>query len=162
MNDSNQTRFEQKLNAILASEEEAKKIVDGLDDEDKTIHLPATVEYKQIESVVDNTESNLPKDLIEDYKHARNTLYGLIERGTVALEGSLIIARESEHPRAFEVASNLMRNISEITKDLINLQKAMTPEVKIGKQINQQNNFYGNKESDSSNVNNLLDDLDDD
>jgi hypothetical protein len=161
MNEQNQTRFEQRLNNILSSSEaDIDQALDSLDDEseDNGLHLPTTVEIKPIVSAVE--EENLPKDLVDDYKHVRNVLYNLIDKGTVALEGALIIARESEHPRAFEVSSGLMKNISDVAKELLSLQKALNPEVKIGKQINQQNNFYGESEGDQKDLNDLLDELD--
>ena len=44
-----------------------------------------------------------------DYKYTRNTLYGLVERGQDAIEGILDLAKESEHPRTYEVAGQLIK-----------------------------------------------------
>ena len=48
-----------------------------------------------------------------DYKYTRNTLYGLVERGQDAIEGILDLAKESEHPRTYEVAGQLIKTVSE-------------------------------------------------
>ena len=60
-----------------------------------------------------------------DYKYTRNTLYGLVERGQDAIEGILEIAKESEHPRTYEVAGNLIKQVAEVTEKLGELQEKM-------------------------------------
>ena len=64
-------------------------------------------------------------DLREDYQYARENLYNLIERGNDALEGILELAKEMEHPRAYEVASGLIKNVSETTMELLRMQKEL-------------------------------------
>mgnify|MGYP004316834869 CR=1 FL=1 len=64
-------------------------------------------------------------DLGVDYKYARENLYNLIERGNDALEGILELAKEMEHPRAYEVASGLIKNVSETTMELLRMQKEL-------------------------------------
>ena len=51
--------------------------------------------------------------------------YGLVERGQDAIEGILDIAKESEHPRVYEVAGQLIKTVSETTEKLIDLQAEM-------------------------------------
>jgi len=80
-------------------------------------------------------------DLGEDYQYARENLYNLIERGNDALEGILELAKEMEHPRAYEVASGLIKNVSETTMELLRMQKELK-QMKDG-------------ESPKTNVNNL-------
>ena len=80
-------------------------------------------------------------DLGVDYQYARENLYNLIERGNDALEGILELAKEMEHPRAYEVASGLIKNVSETTMELLRMQK----ELKIMKE----------GEAPKTNVNNL-------
>jgi len=80
-------------------------------------------------------------DLPEDYSYARDNLYNLIERGNEALEGILELAKEMEHPRAYEVASGLIKNVSDTTMELLKMQK----ELKLMKE----------GESPKTNVNNL-------
>ena len=60
-----------------------------------------------------------------DYKYSREVFYGLVERGQDAIEGILDIARESEHPRVYEVAGQLIKTVSETTEKLIDLQAKM-------------------------------------
>ena len=60
-----------------------------------------------------------------DYKYSREVFYGLVERGQDAIEGILDIARESEHPRVYEVAGQLIKTVSETTEKLIDLQSKM-------------------------------------
>ena len=64
-------------------------------------------------------------DLNNDYQYARENLYNLIERGNDALEGILELAKEMEHPRAYEVASGLIKNVSETTMELLKMQKEL-------------------------------------
>ena len=80
-------------------------------------------------------------DLDKDYSYARDNLYNLIERGNDALEGILELAKEMEHPRAYEVASGLIKNVSETTMELLRMQKELK-QMKEG-------------ESPKTNVNNL-------
>tara|TARA_Y100001963_G_scaffold95931_1_gene132043 strand:- start:1613 stop:2020 length:408 start_codon:yes stop_codon:yes gene_type:complete len=60
-----------------------------------------------------------------DYKYSREVFYGLVERGQDAIEGILDIARESEHPRVYEVAGQLIKTVGETTEKLIDLQHKM-------------------------------------
>jgi hypothetical protein len=64
-------------------------------------------------------------DLDTDYGFARDNLYNLIERGNDALEGILELAKEMEHPRAYEVASGLIKNVSDTTMELLKMQKEL-------------------------------------
>ena len=61
----------------------------------------------------------------KDYSYTRANLYSLIEKGQEAIEGALEVAQSSDHPRAYEVAGNLIKNVSEVTEKLIDLQKKM-------------------------------------
>ena len=60
-----------------------------------------------------------------EYKYTRDTLYGLVERGQDAIDGILDLARESEHPRTYEVAGQLIKNVAEVTEKLGDLQSKM-------------------------------------
>ncbi|MDE0954810.1 MAG: hypothetical protein OR994_09050, partial [Candidatus Poseidoniales archaeon] len=64
-------------------------------------------------------------DLEKDYSYARDNLYNLIERGNDALEGILELAKEMEYPRAYEVASGLIKNVSDTTMELLKMQKEL-------------------------------------
>lgn len=81
-----------------------------------------------------------------DYDYSRETYYELIEKGKDALEDMINVARESEHPRAFEVLSGMIKNISDVNDRLMDLnkkKKELDRKDETVKQIeNQQNNFY--------------------
>jgi len=58
-----------------------------------------------------------------DYEYSRDTYYELLEKGKESLELMVEVARESEHPRAFEVLSNMMKNMADINDKLMDLNK---------------------------------------
>ena len=60
-----------------------------------------------------------------DYEYQRQNFYNLVERGTDAVEGILELAKESDHPRAYEVAGNLIKQVAEVTEQLGDLQEKM-------------------------------------
>ena len=64
-------------------------------------------------------------DVENDYKYQRENFYNLIERGQDAVEGILELAQESETPRAYEVAGNLIRQVADVTEKLVDLQTKM-------------------------------------
>ena len=65
------------------------------------------------------------EDLENDYKYQRENFYQLVERGQDAVQGIIDLARESEHPRAFEVAGNLIKQVADVTEKLGDLQLKM-------------------------------------
>ena len=74
----------------------------------------------QVSPVVDMSE-----DVENDYAYQRQNFYNLVERGNDAIEGILELAKESEHPRTYEVAGNLIKQVSEVTEKLGDLQEKM-------------------------------------
>jgi hypothetical protein len=58
-----------------------------------------------------------------DANYSRANYYNLIEKGNEALDGILEVAKESQHPRAYEVAANMIKNLSDVTEKLMILQK---------------------------------------
>ena len=58
----------------------------------------------------------------DDFKYSRENLYHIIERGQDALSGILQVAQETDHPRAYEVAGQLLKTNAENTEKLVNLQ----------------------------------------
>jgi len=58
-----------------------------------------------------------------DYDYSRETYYELIEKGKDALEMMIEVARESEHPRAYEVLSGMIKNVSDVNDRLMDLNK---------------------------------------
>ena len=75
-----------------------------------------------------------------DYRYARENLYGLVERGQDAIEGILELSKETEHPRAYEVAGQLIKTVGETAEKLIDLQSKLKKlegeEQKVGTQHN--------------------------
>ena len=63
------------------------------------------------------------KNVDNDYKYSRDTYYELVEKGKESLELMIEVARESEHPRAFEVLSGMIKNISDVNDRLMDLNK---------------------------------------
>ena len=59
----------------------------------------------------------------DDAEFARKNLRNLIEKGSIAADNILHVAKESEHPRAYEVIATLIKSVSEANKDLLELQK---------------------------------------
>lgn len=58
-----------------------------------------------------------------DYEYARANMIGIIEKGNSALDNIISVANMSQNPRAYEVAANLIKNMAEINKDLLDLTK---------------------------------------
>lgn len=59
----------------------------------------------------------------EDYEFSRETYYDLIEKGRESLELMIEVARESEHPRAYEVLSGMIKGIADVNGSLMDLHK---------------------------------------
>tara|TARA_B100001559_G_scaffold134306_1_gene112912 strand:- start:6245 stop:6667 length:423 start_codon:yes stop_codon:yes gene_type:complete len=74
--------------------------------------------------VVPETKLN-DEDIDNDYKYQRENFYNLIERGQDAITGILDLARESETPRSYEVAGNLIKQVAEVNEKLVDLQLKM-------------------------------------
>jgi Terminase DNA packaging enzyme len=70
-------------------------------------------------------ENQLEADLNTDYNVVRKNYEEIIDKGKSAIDDILEIAKHSEHPRAFEVAATLIKNVTEANEKLIGLQKTM-------------------------------------
>ena len=86
---------------------------------DDDLIQPEVVE-KKIEKVKDGVD-----DIKKDYEYTRGNLYSIIEKGQEALNGVLELAQESEMPRAYEVAGQLIKNVADATDKLMELQKKL-------------------------------------
>jgi hypothetical protein len=75
---------------------------------------------KDIEIIPSSTE-----DIKKDYQYTRANLYSLIEKGQEAINGIMELAGESDSPRAYEVAGQLIKNVGDVTDKLIDLQKKL-------------------------------------
>ena len=98
---------------------------------DKYEKLDETFDVEPVETeiVKDNTEKKIDKiksgaeDIRRDYEYTRGNLYSIIEKGQEAINGILELAQESEMPRAYEVAGQLIKSVSDATDKLMDLQK---------------------------------------
>ena len=81
-----------------------------------TDYVPVVREDKPI--TIHQSEEENP-----DAHYSRSNYYNLIEKGNEALDGILEVARESQHPRAYEVAANMIKNLSDVTEKLVILQR---------------------------------------
>lgn len=146
------SKFDKQLEQLLMGDEvseDDQTTADVVDD-----MLPVTFEDKPTGLSI---EHNV--DLEEDYKFVRSNLYGLIGRSNASLELALKIAQLSEHPRALEVAANLMKTSADMSKELLLLQKSIsgTNKDKTGT-YTQVNNYYTDSQSKES-LEGIIDDL---
>ncbi len=70
-----------------------------------------------------NQLKDVTEDREKDYEYTRGELYRLIDQGQEAVQGALEVAQESGHPRAYEVATNAMKQVADMTDKLMDLQK---------------------------------------
>ena len=111
----------------------AKEIDQQLDD---ILNIESDIKKKtEIVKVPERAEN-----IETDYRYARENLYGLVERGQDAIDGILQLSKETEHPRAYEVAGQLIKTVGETAEKLIDLQsklkKLEDEEQKVGTQHN--------------------------
>ena len=86
------------------------------------VETKAPVEQKEFKPLVPRMEEKGKEDVDNDYKYSRENYYNLIERGQDAIQGILDIANESQHPRAYEVAGNLIKQVADTVDKLQDLQ----------------------------------------
>tara|TARA_B100000586_G_scaffold264539_2_gene235047 strand:- start:198 stop:611 length:414 start_codon:yes stop_codon:yes gene_type:complete len=108
--------IDSKLNKILDISTDIKK-------ETEVIKLPAKVE---------NMET--------DYRYTRENLYSLVERGQDAIDGILDLCKETEQPRAYEVAGQLIKTVGETAEKLLDVQKKIKDLEKEDEHIKTQHN----------------------
>lgn len=90
----------------------------------------------------------IDRDIKDDYEFSRNTYKDLIRTGTSSLDVLAELARESEHPRAFEVLSKTIKDLGDTTEKLMNLQKqkddlTTKKEEKNNREVTNNNVFVG-------------------
>lgn len=88
---------------------------------------PMELENSVVATMEETQESNTAAatitDVESDTEFARKNIRELIQKGKQAMDNLLVVAKESEHPRAYEVASGLIKNLSDLNKDLLDIQK---------------------------------------
>ena len=89
------------------------------------VETKAPVEQKQFKPLVPRVEDKNKEDVDNDYKYSRENYYNLIEKGQEAIQGILDIAQEGQHPRAYEVAGQLIGQVGQTVDKLQDLQKKL-------------------------------------
>lgn len=100
----------------------------SFEDIDKALNIEVTStksEVVGIEPTKIQTSNNDIDQIQKDYEYTRGNLYSLVEKGQEAINGILELAQESDSPRAFEVAGQLIKNVGDVTDKLLDLQKKM-------------------------------------
>ena len=114
---------------------------DGLDD---AFNVESSIVSTDKNDVVKKPDRLTKDDIQKDYEYTRGNLYSIIEKGQEAINGILELAQESEMPRAYEVAGQLIKSVSDATDKLMDLQKKL-------KDVNEEQ-----KQKRPSTVNNAL------
>jgi len=78
--------------------------------------------YEKVKDVVSSDDE---EDIDDDYRYQRENFYNLVDKGSKAIDGILELAKESEHPRTYEVAGQLIKTVAEVTEKLGDLQEKM-------------------------------------
>ena len=86
----------------------------------ETINPQEILPYDKTKDIVSSEE-----DIDDDYKYQRENFYNLVDKGSAAIDGILELAKESEHPRTYEVAGQLIKTVAEVTEKLGDLQEKM-------------------------------------
>lgn len=125
-------------NQEIQSQDKTNKfdgIEDALDVESDII--PVKKPKVEIKSTASTKEQ-----LKKDYEYTRGHLYSLVEKGQEAVDGILELAQESDQPRAFEVAGQLIKHVGDVADKLVDLQKKVNEieNPKKDKQVNTTNN----------------------
>ena len=94
----------------------------GLDD---AFNVESSIVSANKNDVVKKPDRLTKDDIQKDYEYTRGNLYSIIEKGQEAINGILELAQESEMPRAYEVAGQLIKSVSDATDKLMDLQKKL-------------------------------------
>jgi len=113
--DSQETQSQASTNKFSGIEDALNVETEIVEDEGGAIQPSTSSE------VVPATREQVQKD----YEYSRGQLYSLIEKGQEAIDGILELSQQSDSPRAYEVAGNLIKNVADTTDKLIDLQKKM-------------------------------------
>lgn len=110
------------------------------DELDQTFDVSSTeIETTPVETVVEKKIEKITsrsEDIKKDYEYTRGNLYSIIEKGQEAINGILELAQESEMPRAYEVAGQLIKNVADATDKLLTLQQKL-------KDVSEEKDFKG-------------------
>ena len=115
---------------LMEIQTEDMKMTKKFDSLNDTFEISSDVissEISKVETVSEQIKSSSVEnnDINKDYEYTRGNLYSLIEKGQEAINGILELAQESEMPRAYEVAGQLIKNVADATDKLMDLQKKL-------------------------------------
>lgn len=97
-----------------------KKIGENLS---KILEIEDVQSKEIVPQITTKNEIVVTNEVDADANFARENIKGLIEKGNSAFDDLLKVAKESEHPRAYEVAAGFFKNLADLNKDLLELQK---------------------------------------
>ena len=88
---------------------------------------PEVIEASEISTIEETKEMVVPidKDAEIDFDTGRENLYKMLDKGNDAIDGILALAKEGEHPRAYEVAGQLIKTVADVSKDLMAMQEKL-------------------------------------
>jgi chaperonin cofactor prefoldin len=103
------------------------KMTKKFDELNNTFDVSGDIVSSEKESLSQKIEdiNSSSEDIKKDYEYTRGNLYSLIQKGQEAINGILELAQESEMPRAYEVAGQLIKNVADATDKLMDLQKKL-------------------------------------
>ena len=97
----------------------------NLDDAFNITPTEVEVDQTEVKEPVGIQKPPTKDDITRDYEYTRGNLYSIIEKGQEAIDGILELAQESDMPRAYEVAGQLIKSVSDATDKLMDLQKKL-------------------------------------
>ena len=93
---------------------------------DKAFNItPEVIEEEKSAVGIQKPDRLSKDDITKDYEYTRGNLYSIIEKGQEAINGILEVAQDSDMPRAYEVAGQLIKSVSDATDKLMDLQKKL-------------------------------------
>jgi hypothetical protein len=102
------------------------KMTKKFDKLNETFNVEGEIVSSEIQSIEKVEKvSEISDDVKKDYEYTRGNLYSIIEKGQEAINGILELAQETEMPRAYEVAGQLIKNVADATDKLLDLQKKL-------------------------------------
>ena len=119
------SKLEDKVNEIL-----------GIDPKESKKEVVST--QQEFKAQVPRNEDKTKPDIDNDYEYSRENYYNLIDKGNEAIQGILDVAKEGQHPRAYEVAGALIKNVADTVDKLQDLQKKLKDLKEVPKSANPQ------------------------
>jgi hypothetical protein len=127
------------MQEIGTQPQDKTKTFDGIED---ALDVETSIVPAEEASVMPVEQTATKDQLKKDYEYTRANLYSLIEKGQEAVDGILELAQESDQPRAYEVAGQLIKHVGDVADKLVDLQKKVNEieNPKKEKQVNTTNN----------------------